>query len=123
MAGREPARYQAFLVTHPDGALTQVRLALADSPLATVTGCLGCRQPEQVRLTSRLAMWTAGGGQHHLPCNLLAAGLARRHGQQHRCYHGSVLLSGMGTDGGPAGLSLDQMLGLHTQISDVADCL
>jgi hypothetical protein len=119
----EPARHTALLAMHPDGALTQVRLALADSPPAAVTSWLHCPRPERIRLTSRLAMWTAGSEQHHLPCNLLAAGLARRHGQPARCYHGVVLLSGMGADDGPAGLSLDQMLALHAQISDVADCL
>ena len=29
MTSPEPARYQAFLVMRPDGALTQVRLAVA----------------------------------------------------------------------------------------------
>jgi hypothetical protein len=102
MASREPARYQAFLVMRPDGALTQVRLAVAraGSPLATVTSWLGCPRPEQVRLTSRLAMWTAGSGQHHLPCNLLAAGPVRagelqdrRHGHPARLWPRSCRLT------------------------------
>jgi hypothetical protein len=122
--GPLPLDYLALLVVRPDGDLTEVCLTPGDDPLAEVLGRLDCLLPERIGLTSRLAMWGVGDDpKHRLPWNVLAAGLAHRYGHQPRCYHGTVLLCGADPDGGPAGLTLSQMLGLHAQLSDVAESL
>lgn len=111
--------YRALLAVHPDGALTEVVLTQQPSTAETVAVLLGCLRPTRLRLTRHLDMWAVDDGTHRLPANLIAAGLGLRHGLSPRCYHGTVLLCGAGSE--PAGLSIDQVLAVLAQIADVAD--
>jgi hypothetical protein len=111
--------YRALLAVHPDGHLTDVELIPGTNAAATVAGLLDCLQPVRVCLTACLDMWAIDDSTHSLPFNLLAAGLGLRHGLFPRCYHGTVLICAAGP--APAGLNIDQVLGLLAQIDDVAD--
>jgi hypothetical protein len=118
---RPAPTYRALLAVHPDGALTEVPLAPSASASAAVRGLLDCLQPARLPLTRHLDMWAIGDGTHSLPLNFLAVGLGLRHGLSPRCYHGTVLLCGTAPGPRPAGLSIDQVLALLTQIDDIAD--
>jgi hypothetical protein len=112
--------YRALLAVHPSGSLTEVPLAPSASVSAAVLGLLDCLQPARLSLTRHLDMWETGDSTHSLPLNALAAGLGLRHGLAPRCYHGTVLLSGTAPGPRPAGLSIDQVLAVLSQIADVA---
>lgn len=105
------ADYIRTLRITPSGHISDVPLPTRDRQLDAMHGLIGCDMVQPVDLGNGVTMWADEDGfaVDRPTVNLMATGIAARHGLTHQPYVGNILFTGgMDEHGESLGLTVDQ---------------